>query len=181
MSESLSNLVLTSEVQCRHCADPYLECVPDRVHNFFTEFIQKMENVVIDSMMNNSSIRLGSDPLQIDPPSAWKEIMTRMSRRIDYQDRDACKFLMNCFVSLGTNLLLDDGNINPIYAGLLAMTLLRVEYGVGRFATAPASRGSNGLDFNSKIRDLWDNCEREMISFFHKRNGCTCLKESMTD
>ncbi len=142
MSESLSNLALTSEVQRRHCADPYLECVPDRAHNFFTEFIQKMENVVIDSMMNNSSTRLGSDPLQIDPPSAWKEIMTSMSRRIDYQDRDACKFLMNCFVSLGTNLLLDDGNINSIYAGLLAMPFLRVECGVGRFATAPAmSRG----------------------------------------
>ena len=101
-----------------------------------------MENVVIDSMMNNSSTRLGSNPLQIDPPSAWKEIMTRMSHRKDYQDRDACKFLMNCFVSLGTNLLLDDGKINSIYAGLLAMTLLRVECGVGRFATAPAiSRG----------------------------------------
>jgi len=40
----LSNFTLTSEVQCRHCSDPYLECVPDRVHNFFTELLDDCHN-----------------------------------------------------------------------------------------------------------------------------------------
>ncbi len=44
MRESLSNFTLTSEVQCRHCSDPYLECVPDHVHNFFTELLDDCHN-----------------------------------------------------------------------------------------------------------------------------------------
>ena len=78
MSESLSNLTLTSEVQCHHCAAFNLECVPHRVHNFFTEFKQKMLIVVNNRVMNSSSTRLGSVLLQIDPPTVKKETVMRM-------------------------------------------------------------------------------------------------------
>jgi len=33
----------------------------------------------------------------------------------------------------------------------------------------------NRLDCQSKLRDLWKDCEREVVKFFHRRNVCASL------
>ena len=65
-------------------------------------------------------------------------------------------------VSLGTNHLLAEDKVNALIACVVAQTVLYYE-------TAPG--------FQSKSRDLCGDCEREVVKFFHKQNGCTCLKK----
>lgn len=75
--------------------------------------------------MNNPSIRLGDNSIQIDPSALWMEIMTR--RIVAQTIKIGMHVLVNCFVSLGTKLLLDEENINLTISGLLSMTVLHVE------------------------------------------------------
>lgn len=40
-------------------------------------------------------------------------------------------------------------------------------------------KNKNGIvpDYLPKVRHLWQDSEKEVIKFFHKRNGCGCLKK----
>ena len=82
MRDSFGALAIgPAEIECFHCSDPSLECLPDRVDNFFTEFKQKMY----------TSIYLCDSPSQNHHLSVWVEVMKLVPRDLypGYQDRDA--------------------------------------------------------------------------------------------
>jgi len=91
----------------------------------------------------------------------------------NYQDRVACEKLVACLVSLGTNYLLGE-DLHGVSTGFIVQTVLHIEGMSGDNLVVV----NNPFDHNSKLRDLLLDGQREHVKFFHKRNCCTCLKES---
>ena len=101
----------------------------------------------------------------------------------DYKDRDVCEKIVECLVVNGTDFLLkaeeshrekleSHRETNVILAGFIAHTAMFVEE-----CSKRKSGDVNMHSFSTKGGDLWHIKEHETIEFFHKRNGCTCLKE----
>ena len=109
-------------------------------------------------------IYLCDSPSQIHDLSVWEEVMKLVPRDLypGYQDRDARQILVARLVSLGMTHLLAEDKVNPLIACVVAQTVLYYERAPG---------------FQSKLIDLCEDCKREVVKFFHKRNGCTCLKK----
>jgi hypothetical protein len=158
MSELLSNLTLRRvEGRCVHGSGLALAPLPPRLDNFITE-LHILLNLPED------------DPSGHTPFAVWQKIMLLEPRFLypDCEDTDAREVLVDCLVSLGTNYLLDESKSHALFAGLVAQTILYVEM---------MSGAKHCFDYRSKIMDLLGDEKREITKFFHKRNGCTCLKE----
>ena len=86
------------------------------------------------------------------------------------EDRDAHQILVAHLVFLGTNHLLAEDKVNVLIACIVAQVQTAYYFeSILFYETAPGVQ--------SKLRDLWQGGERDIVKFFHKRNGCTCLKE----
>ena len=149
---------------CLHGADNVLGLNFPRVNIFITEFQMKLRRVLGD-MLN----KVVSDGHCVCP--TWNEIMPS-NIHPDYKNKSACDMMVACLVCIGTNYIRTlPPCFHSYYAGFIAQTILFIE------ATSTGTpEAVDGLEYNSKLRDMWDDKDR-IVTFFHKRNGCSCVNE----
>ena len=99
-------------------------------------------------------------------------------------NKNVCDLVVACLTSLGTNYCLDREIIaGKLRAGLLAQAVLFVEAMHGRMteyaATGEMTMNEDVyyLNYLSKVRDIWQDIDCEIITFFHGRNDCSSVKE----
>jgi hypothetical protein len=171
--------------QCSHGSDIFSK--KGDIPFFLVAFEKNLEELSHKIDINNGLRAI----CQSNPTRFWIEIMEggllnpRYSANVrpNYKDREMCDKIVACLVFLGTNLLLKADALhrekleshretNVILAGFTAHTAMFVE------ECSKRKSGDVNMDsFCTKGGDLWHIKEHETIEFFHKRNGCTCLKE----
>jgi hypothetical protein len=180
MSGLLSDLTLgrTAETNkyCSHGV-PSLSHLTYRVSKFVNMFETKMKHVMQNMISTHNQ---PDEPLRMDQNAKWKEIMDLVPRNLHpyYQNKIECSNIMAHLISLGTNYVLEENGPWQLYNGFIAQTVLYIEV-----MSTKEERGetiANCMDYDLKLRDIWEGQEMETTSFFHKRNGCNCLKEKYT-
>jgi hypothetical protein len=155
---------------CLHGADNVLGLNFPRVNIFIAEFQMKLR-IAVGDMLN----KLVSDGhLDCNFGMIWKEIMKLVPSNIlpDYKDKRACDMMVACLICIGTNYIRSFPiKVHSLYAGFIAQTILFIEA-----MSTGTPEVVNGLKHNSTLRDMWDDKSR-IVTFFHKRNGCSCLNE----
>jgi hypothetical protein len=177
-------------VTCYHGAEP--SRFPPPVKDFVIELQKSIRTVITtieqDEKQNNMNFAL-----------SMNQMMRLVPRNIhpNYNDKVACDSVVACLVSLGTNYICVEDCQNQLaimggwtgtvrkysigLAGFVAMAILLIDNGmdVGHYTHDLNDEKQKWYctDYLPKVRDLWQDREKEVVKFFHKRNGCVCLKK----
>jgi hypothetical protein len=153
---------------CLHGADHDIGRLTLPLVNIFIAEFQMKLRIAVGEMLN----KVVSDGFcDFNSRTMWDEIMPS-NVHPDYKDKSACDMLVACLVCIGTNYICTlPPCFHSYYASFIAQTILFIEA-----MSTGTPEVVHGLEYNSKLRDMWDDKKR-IVTFFHKRNGCSCLKE----
>ena len=188
MRKELSSLTLgTERTECLHGAAPALMLPHPCVKIFIPEFVQKINHFFLNNFRSDG--RYHDESTRFSSGAKLNEIMNLVPRNLhpNYRDKDACDVAVTHLVSFGTSCCLDaeikheqsilSHDIDSLMARFFAQAVLYIEAFCIKAAAESTYQGYRAfLDYNFKLRDLWQGGEREITKFFHKRNVCTCLK-----
>ena len=180
--------VRRKRVKCYHGAEPAR--FPPPVKDFVIELQKSIRDVITTFEQQNDKQNDMNFALSMN------QMMRLVPRKIhpDYKDKDACNSVVACLVSLGTNYICVEDCQNQLsIVGGWTGPLRKYSIGLAGFVAMAILLIDNGMDVSDdgndekqkwycteylpKVRDLWQDREKEVIKFFHKRNGCECLKK----
>jgi hypothetical protein len=168
-------------IKCNHGAGSSSVRLPSQVSEYTILFIQKMDHAL------NIRLPIGQ-PGIFNAELIWRDILESIPPESlpNFGDKNVCDLIVSCLTSLGTSYLLEDKEIlsGKCIAGLLAQAVLFVESMHGQM-THYTTTGENNMgeddvhymNYMSKVKDIWQDMDREITKFYHRRNECSCVKE----